>query len=148
MLHREAVTWQRSSRKRLHTGGMKPRVWVNPRQPQTLYIAQMLMYFQGGFTLVFTVLGTRYLTIYSLLIAVGKVMSAFGIANERRWGYRLGVVVAVLPLVGLAVLVVIDSLGWLWSDLIGLLFDIALLALLLHPMSRGYQRYWPKKQRR
>ena len=123
-------------------------MWVNPRQPQTLYIAQLLLYFQGGFTLVFAVIGSRSLTIFSLLIAVGKVMAAFGIANEKRWGYKLGVVVAVLPLVSLALLVVLDSLGWLWSDLIGLLFDIALVALLLHPMSRNYQRYWPKRQHR
>ena len=127
---------------------MESRVWVNPRQPQTLYIAQLLMYFQGGFSLVFAVIGARSLTLYALVPAVGKVMAAFGIANERRWGYKLGVVVAVLPLLGLALLVVLVNVGWLWSDLIGLLFDVALLALLLHPMSRSYQRYWPKKQRR
>ena len=30
--------------------------------------------------------------------------------------------------------------------MIGLLFDFALVALLLHPISRGYQRYWPKRR--
>ena len=125
---------------------MNTRVWVNPRQPQTLYIAQLLMYFQGGFALVFTVIGARSLTAYSLVIAVGKVMAAFGIANERRWGYVLGVVVAVLPLAALGLLAVLDDLRWLWADLFGLLFDIALLALLLHPNSRSYQRYWPKRR--
>ena len=127
---------------------METRVWVNPRQPQTLYIAQLLMYFQGGFSLVFAMLGARSLTIYLLVIAVGKVMAAFGIANERRWAYKLGVVVAAIPLVLVALLAATEGLGWLWADLIGLMFDIALLALLLHPMSRNYQRYWPKKQRR
>ncbi len=126
---------------------METRVWVNPRQPQTLYIAQLLMYFQGGFSLVFAMLGARSLTIYLLVIAVGKVMAAFGIANERRWAYKLGVVVAAIPLVLVALLAATEGLGWLWADLIGLMFDIALLALLLHPMSRNYQRYWPKKQR-
>lgn len=125
---------------------MNTRVWVNPRQPQTLYIAQLLMYFQGGFALVFTVIGARSLTAYSLVIAVGKVMAAFGIANERRWGYMLGVVVAVLPLAALGLLAVLDDLRWLWADLFGLLFDIALLALLLHSSSRSYQRYWPKRR--
>ena len=127
---------------------METRVWVNPRQPQTLYIAQLLMYFQGGFSLVFAMLGARSLTIYSLVIAVGKVMAAFGIANERRWAYKLGVVVAAIPLVLVVLLAVTDTLGWLWADVIGLMFNIALLALLLHPMSRNYQRYWPKKPRR
>ena len=126
---------------------MQPRVWVNPRQPQTLYIAQLLMYFQGGFSLVFGILGVRSLTLYALAIAVGKVIAAFGIANERRWGYKLGVAVAAIPIVLVLLLAVTDTPRWLWADVIGLLFDIALIALLLHPMSRGYQRYWPKRQR-
>ena len=127
---------------------MNTRVWVNPRQPQTLYIAQLLMYFQGGFALVFSVIGGRSLTVLSLLIAVGKVVAAFGIANERRWGYVVGVVVAAIPLAILGLLAVTDTPRWLWADVIGLLFDIALLALLLHPTSRNYQRYWPKRSRR
>lgn len=126
---------------------MEPRVWVNPRQPQTLYIAQMLLYFRGGIALVFGVLFGGSLTISSLLIAVGEVAAAYGIANERRWGYKLGVAVAALALVG-SLLVLVDSFTRVWSQLIGLLFDVALVALLLHPMSRGYQRYWPKRQRR
>ncbi len=126
---------------------MQPRVWVNPRQPQTLYIAQLLMYFRGGIALVFGVLFGRSFTVLSLLFAVGNVMAAYGIANERRWGYKLGVAVAALALVG-SLLVLVDSFTRVWSQLIGLLFDVALVALLLHPMSRGYQRYWPKRQRR
>ena len=123
---------------------MEPRVWVNPRQPQTLYIAQMLMYFRGGIALVFGFLFGS-LTVFSLLFAVGNVVAAFGIANERRWGYKLGVAVAALTLV-IALLVLIDSFGRLWGQMIGLLFNFALVALLLHPISRGYQRYWPKRR--
>ncbi|MCY4664081.1 MAG: hypothetical protein OXC00_05400 [Acidimicrobiaceae bacterium] len=126
---------------------MEPRVWVNPRQPQTLYIAQLLLYFQGGISLVFALLGARSLGVYTLTIAVGKVVAAFGIANERRWGYKLGVVVAAIPIVLLLLLAVTDTPRWLWADGIGLLFDIALVALLLHPISRNYQRYWPKRRR-
>lgn len=125
---------------------MNSRVWVNPRQPQTLYIAQMLMYFQGGFGLVFGVLGGRSLTVIGLLITVGKLVAAYGIANEMRWAYRLGVVIAAVPLVLTLLLTVTDGLAWLWADLIGLMFDIALLALLLHPHSRGYQRYWSARR--
>ena len=125
---------------------MNSRVWVNPRQPQTLYIAQMLMYFQGGFGLVFGVLGGRSLTVIGLLITVGKLVAAYGIANEMRWAYRLGVVIAAVPLVLTLLLAVTDGLAWLWADLIGLMFDIALLALLLHPHSRGYQRYWSARR--
>ncbi len=126
---------------------MEPRVWVNPGQPQTLYIAHMLMYFRGGISLVFGLLFVPSFTVSSLLFAVGNVVAAFGIANERRWGYKLGVAVASLTLV-IALLLLVRSFGRLWGDLIGLLFDVALVALLLHPISRSYQRSWPKKQRR
>ena len=125
---------------------MQPRIWVNPRQPQTLYIAQLLLYFRGGLALVFGLLFGFSFSVFSLLFALGNVMAAFGIANERRWGYKLGVTVATLVLVA-SLLVLIGNFNRLWGDLIGLMFDIALVALLLHPLSRNYQRYWPKRQR-
>ena len=137
---------------------METRVWVNPRQPQTLYIAQLLMYFQGGFDLVFwtigglrigTLFGSRALAaFYVLLVVVGKLVAAFGIANERRWGYKLGATAAAAPLAVRVVRTVTGSAGALFGNPIDLMFDVALLALLLHPMSRNYQRYWPKRSRR
>ena len=119
-------------------------MWVNPRQPQTLYIAQLLLYFRGGLALVFGLLFGFSLSLFSLLFAVGNVMAGFGIANERRWGYRLGVGVASLTLL-VSLLVLLQNFSRLFGDLIGLLFDVALVALLLHPISRSYQRYWPKR---
>lgn len=131
---------------------MHPRVWVNPRQPQTLYIAQLLLYFQGGIRLLFwmlTGLGVGWLfesrtlaAAYLLLDSAGKLAAAFGIANERRWGYRLGVVAAAAPLALRVTGAFIHRLGLLLSDPISLMFDIALLALLLHSHSRSYQQYW------
>ncbi|MCY3617144.1 MAG: hypothetical protein F4Z00_06265 [Acidimicrobiaceae bacterium] len=128
---------------------MEPRIWVNRNQPQTLYIAQLLLYFRGGVLLVFGLLLGAFLTVSSLVLAVGFVTAAYGIANERRWGYIVGVVVAALTLAGslLEVIQDINNLSRTFSQLIGLLFDVALVALLLHPMSRNYQRYWPKRQR-
>ena len=128
---------------------MESRIWVNRNQPQTLYIAQLLLYFRGGVLLVFGLLLGAFLTVPSLVEAVGLVLAAFGIANERRWGYILGVVVASLTLVGslLDVIQDINNLSRTFSQLIGLLFDAALVALLLHPMSRNYQRYWPRGKR-
>ncbi len=121
---------------------MQPRVWLNNRQPQTLYIAQLLLYFRGGFALLFTVLGVGFLGVFTLLIAVGEVLAAYGIANSKRWGYMLGVVVAATPLAMRLLRVVVENIAWLRQDLIGLMFDVALLALLLHPNSRNFQRHW------
>lgn len=122
-------------------------MWVNRHQPQTLYIAQLLMYFQGGLGVLFMVIGARGLTVYSLVIAAGKLAAAYGIANEMRWAYKLGVVIAALPILVLLLLAFTDDLAWLWAEPLGLLFDIALLALLLHSHSRSYQGYWPKRRR-
>ena len=129
---------------------MTTRQWVNSRQPQTLYLAQILMYIQGGMDLLFmllagrltgvTLFGLRILAVaYLLLAVVGKLVAAFGIANSMRWAYRLGVAAAAAPL---AVAVLDGGLSQLWAGPISLLFDIALLALLLHRQSRSYQKHW------
>jgi ABC-type amino acid transport system permease subunit len=97
---------------------METKRWFNPSQPQTLQIAVWLLYFN----------------------AVGGLL--LGIANEQRWGYILGVVMAVLDVV-----LIVAAAGGVMdvfrgTVLISFLFAIALVALLLHPMSREYQRIW------
>lgn len=131
---------------------MTTRQWVNSRQPQTLYLAQILMYIQGGMDLLFRLpqdlaydrlYGLRILAIaYLLLTVVGKLIAAFGIANSMRWAYRLGVAAAAAPVARRAVEVFGGGLGQLWVQPISLLFDIALLALLLHRQSRSHQKHW------
>ena len=77
-----------------------------------------------------------------LLIAAGGAAAGYGIANERKWGYYLGVGMAALPF---ALRAYYNGLGNVLSaDVITLLFEIALVALLLHPQSRDYQRIWFK----
>lgn len=132
---------------------MSDQVWINNRQPQTLYIAQILMYFRGGMAILFggligigrvslfgsTLIGTLYL----LLLTVGLVAGAYGIANEKKWGYQLGVASAAAPfLVRLQILFADGLFDAIFVDSIGLVFDIALVALLLHPMSANYQKVW------
>ena len=111
--------------------------WVNQFQPQTLYMATILCYVDAVFGLIFS--GGLLMRIFIAgLLAVG----ALGIANEKKWGYAVAV--------GGAVLQVVMLFAWFGSDvftstlLINLLFDGALVALLVHPMSREYQRIWFK----
>jgi hypothetical protein len=128
---------------------MNERMWVNPRQPQTLYLAQILMYFRGGLALLFLLLtrtsvellgSSAIYTGFILLDSVGQIVAGNGIANENKWGYQLGLVVAFAPLVVSGIVLFEGGIGDV--NVIGLMFDIALVALLLHPMSVEYRRVW------
>jgi hypothetical protein len=118
---------------------METRRWTNPSQPQTLYIATFLLYATAFIAAIF---GGLFNPI-SLLIIGGEVASGFGIANERKWGYYLavgmasaGLLLRALPLIGQLTLIFNP-----WF-LLGILFPVALFALLVHPMSREYQKIW------
>ena len=123
---------------------------MNHSQPQTLQIAVFLLYINAAFAaLAFLsdptdeiwlvlrdVRGLVHLALTAALVGAGYL-----IANERKIGYPLGIAAAAFPIV-----------IRLWAarryhiDIIdlGLLFDAALVALLLHPQSREYQRIWFK----
>jgi hypothetical protein len=121
---------------------METKRWFNPSQPQTLQIAVWLLYFNAIFGLL---LGSSIYFALGILAGfaslVGCAAAAFGIANEKRWGYLLGVVMAILQ-----VLLIVGGVGLMGIfqgvALISFLFAVALVALLLHPMSREYQRIW------
>jgi len=122
---------------------LESRRWFNPSQPQTLQIAVWLLYFNAVGGLIF---GSVYITLgvfLGLIALVGCGAAAFGIANEQRWGYLLGVSMALLQV--LLIVGVVGVLGLFKGvALISFLFAVALVALLLHPMSRDYQRIWFK----
>ncbi|HUQ39793.1 MAG TPA: hypothetical protein VM030_06525 [Acidimicrobiales bacterium] len=113
--------------------------WVNPHQPQTLQIAVFLMYFDA----VFLVLLGGGFSAMGIVFLAAFVAAGWGIANERRWAYVLGVVIAALGLLPY-VLAIGRGHSIFQFDLISLMFAIAKLALLLHPQSRDYQRIWFK----
>jgi hypothetical protein len=129
---------------------MQTRRWVNHSQPQTLQIAVFLLYFNAAFAALAFLTDSRdeiwlMLTdvrgLVRLLLTAALVGAGYLIANERKIGYPIGVAAAVFPIV-----------IRLWAarryniDIIdlGMLFDAALVALLLHPQSREYQRIWFK----
>ena len=111
--------------------------WVNQFQPQTLYMATILCYVDAVFGLLF---GGIYLL--NILIVGCLAAGAFGIANEKKWGYAVAVGGAVLQVVLL--FAVFGMEVFTSTVIISFLFDAALVALLLHPMSREYQRIWFK----
>ena len=110
---------------------MQTRRWVNPSQPQTLQIAVFLLYIQAFFALLYG----------DVIGLVGGVAAGYGIANERKWGYGLGLVVAIFPFVLRATYGLNEIFA---TSIINLMFEVALILLLLHPQSRDYQRIWFK----
>jgi hypothetical protein len=135
---------------------MQTRRWLNPSLCQTLQIAVILLYLVGAFALLFGIgdFGTAYFFIrilhlgsisglLRLIVAGVNVAAGYGIANERKWAYYLGIAAAAVPLIGLLGLGIQYHISPL-NDPINLLFQVALFALLLHPQSREYQRIWFK----
>ncbi len=141
---------------------MQTRRWVNQSQPQTLVIATFLLYFVAfwavlgnstnvgaavdgekiGNILVYGNLGENLERLTRLFMVVGSIAAGYLISNEKKIGYNLGLAVAALPLVADVLLIVrYQHFGF---DLVSLLFDIALFALLLHTQSRNYVRLWFK----
>ena len=102
--------------------------------------AVFLLYFNAVIGLI---LG-NVLFIWGGLIGLAGLVAfaagGFGIANEKRWGYNLALAVAGAETLTLARI----FFGWGHSSsvIISLMFAIALMALLLHPQSRDYQKIW------
>ncbi|HLX86850.1 MAG TPA: hypothetical protein VKR22_00110 [Acidimicrobiales bacterium] len=113
----------------------EPRRWFDSSQPQTLQGAVMLCYITAFFGILGVILGQVV-----DLVPLGLGVGGFAVANERRWGYVLAVVLAVVN-----VLVLLGAIfGGVSVVILNLLFAVVLLALLLHPQSREYQRIWFK----
>lgn len=110
---------------------METRRWINHSLPQTLGNAVLLLYISAAFD----ALGGYIGSVLGIAIIAAKVAAGFGIANEQKWGYNLGVGVAAVMILGALA-------GVLPAGILSLLFDGILLALLLHTQSREHQRIW------
>jgi hypothetical protein len=119
-----------------HTS-LQQRRWFPTGQPQTLQIAVALLYWNAVLSLLFGVVAGGF-GLLELVVLGLDVAGAFGVANERKWGYLLAVVAAFAPL---ALLIAVGG-SLLAGGLLNLVFQIALIALLLHPMSRSYYKLW------
>lgn len=120
---------------------MEQRRWTNRHQPQTLQYAVFLLYANAVFTVI-SMLQYSAFPVLFLGVVAGSVAAGWGIANEQKWGYLLGVAMAFAPFVLRVYYFGADAL--LSTGIISLMFEIALIALLLHTQSREYQRTWFK----
>ena len=117
--------------------------WLDRSQPQPLYMANMLLYINAVFWLLALFEGAGLFGI----LALGAIFAGLGIANEKKAGYWGGVAVATLNFLFLVLILVGAGSANIFL-FINILFAAALLALLLHPLSRSYQRIWFKKLNR
>ena len=117
--------------------------------PQTLYIAQFLLYFDAFWALLGILIGGG-LGPLGVLALAAYVYGAYGIANERKRGYQVAVFASFLPLLLRVIVAALDSGGVLGNlgfilfsgNVLNAIFEYALIALLLHPMSREHQKIW------
>lgn len=112
---------------------METRRWINHSLPQALGNAVMLLYVSAAFDLL-------SLSLIGIVIAGGKIGAGYLIANERKVGYQLGLVMAFFPFVIRFLFLGVD--GIFGANIISLMFDVLLVALLLHQQSREHQRIW------
>ncbi len=115
---------------------MQTTRWINHSLPQTLGNAVILLYLNAAFTFLFG----GFASVIGLAVVTGQVAAGFGIANEKRWGYQLGVAMAFLPFALRFLVGGLDAV--LGTGIINLMFEILLVALLLHNDSKEYQRIW------
>jgi len=118
---------------------MQTRRWVDPSQPQTLQIAVFLLYAQAVMLLIFG----AFLSLVGLALIAGGIGAGYGIANEQKWGYGLGIAVAAFPFIAR---MAFGGVGDVFAtgNIVELMFEVALVLLLLHPQSREYERIWFK----
>jgi hypothetical protein len=121
-----------------HNGPVNQRKFLNQSQPQTLVLGTLLLYINA----VFGLLSFGALSVLGLALVVGLALGGYGIANEWRWAYGVAVAASIVQLV--LFFAFLGSAVFSFPYIITLLFDGALVGLLLHPESRSYQRIWFK----
>jgi predicted membrane protein len=116
--------------------------WFDRNQPQTLQYGVIMLYVNAVFLLIFGIIGiTSLYLLIGLALVVCLVAGALGIANERKWGYVVGVAGAFALLAYTLFIIIYFSVN---TYVLNLIFDIAVVCLLLHPQSQDYRRIWFK----
>jgi len=132
-------------------------------QPQTLQIATMLAYFECFFSTVAILDGGGYLgflarrsafwLLVSLAATSALALGGLFMANGRRIGWQVLIAASLAPFVlRIATMLIlgassISPIDWIIArpaggSVLTVIFDAALVALLLHPQSRAHQRIW------
>ncbi|MTA39733.1 MAG: hypothetical protein F2545_06275 [Actinobacteria bacterium] len=138
--------------------GLDRKKWFDRMQPQTIAIATWLLYFEGGFTFLYWLDGADIHGFWKQRGGIGALLALISIfsfpiagflmANGKRLGWIVGIGASFSPFVLRALWKLDADTIWTWQDVIigrsyvNFLFEAALCALLLHPMSRNYAKAW------
>lgn len=137
---------------------LDPKKWFDRMHPQTLAIATWLLYIDGVFTLLSYFDGTGFNFFFSRF-SLGGLLSltacvAFGLggflmANGKRLGWYVALGAAVSPFLLRFYLSLSQpdlniSISWILDggSLVNFVFEAALVALLVHNMTRSYVHRW------
>lgn len=121
---------------------MEQRKFLNQMHPQTLQVATMLLYIHAVFAILGLAGGGPILAIFVVIATIAGGFGAYGIANDRKWGYQLGLASAVIALAFNILLIALGGLGF--SLVISLIFDAVLVWALLTSQSKSYVATWFK----
>ncbi len=120
---------------------MESRRLLNDAQPRPLFLAQFALYVWAPFAVVQSV-ATGF-SAYILLLAPLLLLIAWGLSNEGRWAYWLGIFVSAASLIPVLNDVVHRPGLLLHLDFLGrLAFPLIVIGLLTQPESREYERVW------
>ena len=134
------------------------RKWFDRMHPQTLQIAVWLLYIDGAFAIINYLDRTDVYGFWRWYGGIGGILSPFAclsfiaggflMANGRKLGWWLALAAAFSPFLLRALLRIqyqqTMSIAWVitQNNLVSFVFEAALVALLLHPMSRSYADRW------
>jgi hypothetical protein len=121
---------------------MDGRPMVNPLMPRPLVWAQATLYLWAGYAVLHGVVQGRFET-WEVLFGFARVLAAFGIANNARLAYWVGVLTCGVSLLPPIAALVQDPVLAVHPDFVVLLvLPITVLFALLTPAARDYQRVW------
>jgi hypothetical protein len=137
---------------------LEPRKWFDRMHPQTLSIATFLLYIDGVFALLrfldrndiegYLRMDGGIFALVTFALIVCYPLGGFLMANGKLLGWYVAIVASFSPFLMRAIFKVDLADFYPWRDvvtggsLVNLMFEVALCALLLHPMSRTYVQRW------
>lgn len=138
------------------------RKWFDRMQPQTVAIATWLLYIDGAFNFLHyldknEVYGAwrwngGIMAVVAFLFVLAFPIGGFLLANGKKMGWYVALAAAFSPFVLRLLWKVLENDLWasqmsvktivIGSTYVNFMFEAALAALLLHPMSRNYVKTW------